>query len=71
MTIPDEKIEELRRLYKNRFGVEISKKEAYIKAMNLLDIVRAVYCQNSAKGNTIDAFTKGNDEVILDEEVKN
>jgi urease accessory protein UreF len=41
--LSDEQIEKYRALYKNRFGKEISREEAYEQGIKLIRLVKAVY----------------------------
>ena len=43
MTISDEDIAEFQRLYKNRYGTEISKQNAYMQGMNLACLLKRIY----------------------------
>ena len=43
MTISDEDIAEFQRLYKNRFGKEINKEDAFEQVMNLLCLLERIY----------------------------
>lgn len=38
-----QQIEEFRKLYKSRFGVEISKEEAYERGTKLITLIKAIY----------------------------
>ena len=42
--LEDREITKFQRLYKNRFGEEISRKEAFKKGINLINLMRIVYC---------------------------
>lgn len=45
MQLKPEDIEEFKRLYKKKFGEEISDAEAYEKAVKLITLVKAIYKQ--------------------------
>lgn len=43
MKITDEKIEEFRKIYKEEYGEEISREEAYERAVKLLQLMKIAY----------------------------
>jgi len=43
MELTDKEIKDLRTIYKNKFGEEISKEEAIEKGSNLVRLLKAVY----------------------------
>ena len=43
MTLTDEQIEQFREIYRNNFGKEISKDEAYDQATRLLRLIMLIY----------------------------
>jgi len=43
--LPKEAIEEFKKLYKDRFGVELSDEEASRRANNLVNLYKAVYSE--------------------------
>jgi len=45
--LPKEAIEEFKKLYKNRFGIELSDEEASRRANNLVNLYKAVYSEPS------------------------
>lgn len=45
--LPQEAIEEYKKLYKQRFGVDLSNEEASFRANNLVKLYKAVYGQGS------------------------
>ena len=42
-TLPNEALAEFKKLYKNRYGVELSDEEAAFRATNLINLYDAVY----------------------------
>jgi hypothetical protein len=49
MNISDEQIKEFQRLYKKRFGKDISKVEAYEKGLKLSQLLKVVYSPPTTK----------------------
>ena len=47
--LPDEQIKKFQALWKNRFGQEISKEEAYEKGAKLIRLVELIYKPMSAE----------------------
>ncbi len=43
MVISDEQLAEFQRLYKNRYGKEISKEQAYEQGMKLICMLKCIY----------------------------
>jgi len=52
--ISKEIIEEYKKLYKSRFGVELSDKEASLRASNLLGLYRTIYNSSLIKNTKYD-----------------
>lgn len=45
--LPKEAIEEFKKLYKERYGIELSDEEASYRANNLVNLYKAVYDESS------------------------
>ncbi|MDE1970234.1 MAG: hypothetical protein KGI50_01525 [Patescibacteria group bacterium] len=47
IVLPKEAIEEFKKLYKERYGIELSDEEASYRANNLVNLYKAVYDESS------------------------
>jgi hypothetical protein len=47
--LTDEQVSKFQELYKNRFGVEISREEAYAQGVKLVRLIEIVYNPNLQK----------------------
>ena len=56
MRLTDEQISEFQRLYKNRFGEDVSREEAIAQGLDLISLMRAVY--RPIKKSEVDELAK-------------